>query len=1773
MNASLLGSFRMLNAADGGGGDPPDTIMAVGPDRVIGMVNTAIGIFDKSGTRLFSADLGSFFNDSGGFLSDPVVTYDELAQRFYVGILDFNANTFQFAVSADSSPSSKADFNEFHSIDLTDPGDSSAGADYPKVGWNAEGIFYTFNMFGSTVHPMILTIDKSTVLDGNAGTLTTFKVDRTVPGDFTFNPASQYGAVPGDPEWFIESPNRGGNTVTVTKMTNVLSNTPTMVDTVLDVPAFAPTNLPADPGGTFVSPGFIDTRILNAVERGGTLVASQDVGSGSVTHARIYDVDLTSGTPVFRQSAEADAGPSTYTFEPAVSIAPSGAFGLSYGESSPSENLSVYVTGRTPGDPLGTLEPGVLVQPGQAILSNFGRIGDYSGVGIDPIDGSFWAANEFADNSGSFPNWNTEVAHFDLPVATHFVVAAPAQVTAGALFSVTVTAEDANNNVAPYVGTIHFTTTDPQGVLPQDYAFKKAENGVHVFNGVILGTAGTQVISVNDTSVTTITGTSNDITVLPGAADHVFFLVPPTTTAAGTFFNPGVTVAVVDKFSNPIPTDNSTQITMTIGSNPGGSTLSGTTTLRVTNGSAIFGDLTLNKTGVGYTLHATPTGNLTDGISKLFNITPGAPDHVTFAVQPTTTVAGATLSPPVTVRVFDRFDNFVSNDNTDVVTMAIGNNPGNALLFGSTSRPAVNCVATFSNLSIQKAALGYTLVAGAGGLLTSTSTSFDIKPTAPTHIGFVQQPSTVGAGLSITPAVSAAVLDRFENVVYTDNIDNITLGIANNPAGGTLSGTTKARVVNGVATFFNLSIDKAGSGYSLAARNGNLTSAFSVGFTVTAGTPDHFTYVQQPTNVRAGVAINPGVTFQFFDIFDNLASNDNSDLVSIALGNNPGAATLGGTTTVSVQSGLATFPDLTLDKVGSGYTLVATSSTTPSAPAVTSNTFNVTPGLPFQLQYLVQPSDTGAGDAIKPPVQVSVLDRFGNLVTVDNTDVVTIALGANPGGSTLSGGVSATVVNGVASFNSLSLNKIGVGYTLTASGTSGVLGATSGTFTISAGSPAQLVFFQQPGNSTAGVPFAPPLQVLLFDRFNNLATNDSTDVVTLSLAANPGGGTLLGSTSGTANAGVVTFPNVAVDKAAVGYTLAAHLSNTVPNGISNPFNITPGPADHLLFGVQPSTTTAGVSIAPAITVSVMDLFNNVVTSDNSDVIQVQLGSNPGSATLSGNTSAQVSAGVATFSNLSLDKAAAGYTLLAPAVGNLTGALSSSFAITPAAASHFAVTAPNGSVALAPLSVTVIALDPFGNVDSNYRGTVHVTSSDPRAALPSDYAFVIGDAGIHAFNNAVILNTAGTQTVTVTDTTAGAVTGTSNNIAVTNPTPTVTRLSVNSAVEGAQPLTVVITGTNFVFNSSVLLGGTPVTATVNSSTQITATLSAVNLSEEGNLSVTVVNAGPGGGASTGLPFTIADAALSTTSTGTVTSGQGVTVTNIGLGTILDQGGPETVSLYRVSINWGDGTSLDTTSGTLSLLSGSSLVVSGSHTYPAPGRYAGLHVIVTDEGGASTNFTTNAVIGSANQRFVAQAYLDLLHRAVDTSGLSFWAGQLDKGAPTAQVVNALVASREFLAGEINGVYQSLLGRAADPAGMTAALQLLSATPLFAVGTNSLDLLRSALIGTQEYFNRNGGTIDGFLNALYRDIFGRAIDSTAKSSFTQQLNAGLSRTTLAKILLGSLEARRVEVDGFFTTYLHRTADTGGETFFANFLAHGGNEAAVVAALVSSQEYFNNV
>jgi hypothetical protein len=100
--------------------------------------------------------------------------------------------------------------------------------------------------------------------------------------------------------------------------------------------------------------------------------------------------------------------------------------------------------------------------------------------------------------------------------------------------------------------------------------------------------------------------------------------------------------------------------------------------------------------------------------------------------------------------------------------------------------------------------------------------------------------------------------------------------------------------------------------------------------------------------------------------------------------------------------------------------------------------------------------------------------------------------------------------------------------------------------------------------------------------------------------------------------------------------------------------------------------------------------------------------------------------------------------------------SASVIVQAARAVGFYVMAPSEAAAGVPFDLVVIALDAFGNIDTNYRGTVTFSTSDPDpgVALPADYTFRPEDGGIASFAGEATLTAPGDQTITVTDPVTG-----------------------------------------------------------------------------------------------------------------------------------------------------------------------------------------------------------------------------------------------------------------------------------------------------------------------------------------------------------------------------------------------------------------------------------
>ncbi len=528
--------------------------------------------------------------------------------------------------------------------------------------------------------------------------------------------------------------------------------------------------------------------------------------------------------------------------------------------------------------------------------------------------------------------------------------------------------------------------------------------------------------------------------------------------------------------------------------------------------------------------------------------TGGTPVSLSFSVQPTTSTAGTSI-PPIQVVAHDAAGKLATSFNGSV-TVAIATNVGGGTLRGSTTVSASGGVATFGNLSIDKAGTGYRLNATSGSLAPATSGKFDITGGPATHLVFTIQPSTAAADKSISPGVRVAAEDSLGNTDGTF-IGTVTIVLAQDPPGGTLSGTTTVAAVAGAATFSTLSLDKVGSGYTLAASASGLTAGTSAAFAIIPGSATHIVFSTQPSGTTAGVTITPAVQVTALDTAGNTATGyiGNVTLV-ITGGTGTSGATLSGTRTIAAAAGVATFSTLSINFAGTGYTLTAMASGTTgtiSAP------FNITAGSPDSLVFTVQPTATTAGSAITPAVQLAAKDSLGNTgPSFTGTVTVAIAPGTGTAGASLSGTTTVAAVAGVATFSTLAIDTSGTGYRLTAAA-SGLPGTTSSAFAITAGAATKLLFTVQPTTTTAGKTISPSVRVTAVDSFGNTDLSFSGNV-TVALGQNPGGGTLNGTLTVAAFGGVATFSTLSIANVGTGYTLTA-TANGLTGATSALFNI------------------------------------------------------------------------------------------------------------------------------------------------------------------------------------------------------------------------------------------------------------------------------------------------------------------------------------------------------------------------------------------------------------------------------------------------------------------------------------------------------------------------------------------------------------------------------------------------------------------------------------------
>jgi hypothetical protein len=382
------------------------------------------------------------------------------------------------------------------------------------------------------------------------------------------------------------------------------------------------------------------------------------------------------------------------------------------------------------------------------------------------------------------------------------------------------------------------------------------------------------------------------------------------------------------------------------------------------------------------------------------------------------------------------------------------------------------------------------------------------------------------------------------------------------------------------------------------------------------------------------------------------------------------------------------------------------------------------------LEFTQQPTATLAGAVIGPfTVTNELADGSANTQAGEE---ITLAIASGPAGAKLSGTTSVQAQDGVAVFSNIIANIPGQ-YVLTASDNHGLTGK-SQQFAVS---PAQIVFTHQPGNATAGS----PLGEVVVDVQNQQGKPyaDDSSPVTLSIASGPDGATISGRDTVDAVNGVAVFHDVFFDMAG-SYTITADGENL--SATSHSFNVVPGRIANLTFTQPPSETAAGAPNSPAIVVTAVDAFGNLITQPLAVTLSVASG--PAGGKIIGGHTANLFDGVVTFNDISFTVAGT-YTLKATAGGVST--ISGDFNIDPLAPAKLAFAPfPAGLGVGEPIAPIVVqAIDGYGNLATGSDDDVTISMvSGPSGATLTGSTNVQMQNGMATFDN-LTLSVVGTYT--------------------------------------------------------------------------------------------------------------------------------------------------------------------------------------------------------------------------------------------------------------------------------------------------------------------------------------------------------------------------------------------------------------------------------------------
>jgi hypothetical protein len=382
-----------------------------------------------------------------------------------------------------------------------------------------------------------------------------------------------------------------------------------------------------------------------------------------------------------------------------------------------------------------------------------------------------------------------------------------------------------------------------------------------------------------------------------------------------------------------------------------GATLVGGGAQVTSSGVATFSGLSIATQVAGCTLSASATGLAASPNSTGFNIVASnGATRLSFTTEPSASAtAGVTLATAPVVTFQDAAGNTVTVPTTGIV-LSVLSGPQAGFTAGGGNQNTTSS-ATFTSIRWNTAGT-YRILASATGYRPDTSVAIVIGPAAASRWGVLTQPSSATAGVQLSPAFQMAVQDQFGNTVPgSTNALSIYGFQANGPCcirfnkGPSLnsdSSQSTGTASNGILTFTGLSVKTALKNLVICDANPGALGGFCTSqFDITPGPVAKLGFTIQPPYDTVATVLNPAIQVAGQDSVGNTVT-DFSNAITVAMTGGTSSATLGGTKTVApaAGTGVSSFSNLTVDRVGANYQLTASATGVTTA---TSNTFNIDP--------------------------------------------------------------------------------------------------------------------------------------------------------------------------------------------------------------------------------------------------------------------------------------------------------------------------------------------------------------------------------------------------------------------------------------------------------------------------------------------------------------------------------------------------------------------------------------------------------------------------------------------------------------------------------------------------------------------------------------------------------------------------------------------------------------------------------------------------------------